>query len=118
MAKYTKEEKQKAIDLYIRYCKQATKAIKNLTPLSTLPIGWIEVKDSAILRGLATHRTKSNHMLYLLQPRAPWRTVRRKASRKKHRIVSGWIALHEEELYLQWNNAVRNKPLTKIEPLK
>ena len=82
MAKYTKEEKQKAIDLYIRYCKQATKAIKNLTPLSTLPIGWIEVKDSAILRGLATHRTKFNHMLYLLQPRAPWRTVRRKASRK------------------------------------
>ena len=82
LAKYTKEEKQKAIDLYIRYCKQATKAIKNLTPLSTLPIGWIEVKDSAILRGLATHRTKFNHMLYLLQLRAPWRTVRRKASRK------------------------------------
>ena len=23
LAKYTKEEKQKAIDLYIRYCKQA-----------------------------------------------------------------------------------------------
>ena len=30
MAKYTKEEKQKAIDLYIRYCKQATKVIKEL----------------------------------------------------------------------------------------
>ena len=30
MAKYTKEEKQKAIDLYIRYCRQATKAIKEL----------------------------------------------------------------------------------------
>ena len=28
MAKYTKEEKQKAIDLYIRYCRQATKVIK------------------------------------------------------------------------------------------
>ena len=84
MAKYTKEEKQKAIDLYIRYCKQATKAIKNLTQLSTLPIGWIEVKNSAILRDLATHRTKFNHMLYLLQPRAPWRTVRRKASRKNN----------------------------------
>ena len=37
---------------------------------------------------------------------------------KQYRIVSGWIALHEEELYLQWNNAVRNKPLAKIEPLK
>ena len=30
MAKYTKEKKQKAIDLYIRYCKQATKVIKEL----------------------------------------------------------------------------------------
>ena len=30
LAKYTKEEKQKAIDLYIRYCKQATKVIKEL----------------------------------------------------------------------------------------
>ena len=30
MAKYTKEEKQKAIDLFIRYCKQATKVIKEL----------------------------------------------------------------------------------------
>ena len=30
LAKYTKEEKQKAIDLYIRYCKQTTKVIKEL----------------------------------------------------------------------------------------
>ena len=32
---------------------------------------------------------------------------------KRYRIVLGWIALLEEELYLQWNNAVRNKLLTK-----
>ena len=30
MAKYTKEEKQKAIDLYIRYCRQASKVSKGL----------------------------------------------------------------------------------------
>ena len=30
LAKYTKEEKQKAIDLYIRYCKQATMVLWNL----------------------------------------------------------------------------------------
>ena len=30
MAKYTKEEKQKAIELYIRYCRKATKVIKEL----------------------------------------------------------------------------------------
>ena len=41
-----------------------------------------------------------------------------KLPEKQYRIVSGWIALHEEELYLQWNNAVQNKPMTKIEPLK
>ena len=30
LAKYTKEEKQKASNLYIRYCKQATLVSKNL----------------------------------------------------------------------------------------
>ena len=30
MAKYTKEEKQKAIDLYINYCKRTTRVIKVL----------------------------------------------------------------------------------------
>ena len=30
MAKYTKEESEKAIDLYIRYCKQATLVSRNL----------------------------------------------------------------------------------------
>ena len=30
MAKYTKEESEKAIDLYIRYCKRATMVLWNL----------------------------------------------------------------------------------------
>ena len=30
LAKYTKEESEKAIDLYIRYCKQATLVSRNL----------------------------------------------------------------------------------------
>ena len=30
LAKYTKEEKQKAIDFYIRYCKQAALVSRNL----------------------------------------------------------------------------------------
>ena len=30
LAKYTKEEKQKAIDFFIRYCKQATLVSRNL----------------------------------------------------------------------------------------
>lgn len=37
---------------------------------------------------------------------------------KQLRIVQGWAALHEDELYRAWNNAVRNLPIDKIEPLK
>ena len=37
---------------------------------------------------------------------------------KQYRMISGWMALHENELYEAWNNAVREKPFAKIEPLK
>ena len=36
---------------------------------------------------------------------------------KQLRIVSGWLALHEDELYRAWNPAVAGKPFDKIEPL-
>lgn len=37
---------------------------------------------------------------------------------KQYRILSGWMALHESELYEAWNNAVQSKPFDKIEPLR
>ena len=37
---------------------------------------------------------------------------------RQYRILSGWMALHEEELYAAWNNAVRSLPFDRIEPLK
>lgn len=37
---------------------------------------------------------------------------------KQYRLVSGWLALHEDELYDAWNKAVRSIPFDKIEPLK
>ena len=37
---------------------------------------------------------------------------------KQYRLVSGWLALHEDELYEAWNKAVRSIPFDKIEPLK
>lgn len=37
---------------------------------------------------------------------------------KQYRMVSGWMALHEDELYAAWNKAVQNKFFGKIEPLK
>ena len=37
---------------------------------------------------------------------------------KQYRMLSGWMALHEDELYAAWNQAVQNKPFSKVEPLK
>lgn len=37
---------------------------------------------------------------------------------KQMKIVTAWLAIHEDELYAAWNNAVRGLPFGKIEPLK
>jgi len=37
---------------------------------------------------------------------------------KQYRMLSGWMALHEDELYAAWNKAVQSKPFDKVEPLK
>lgn len=37
---------------------------------------------------------------------------------KQYRMVVAWAAIHEDELYKAWNNAVRGKPTGKIEPLR
>ncbi len=37
---------------------------------------------------------------------------------KQFKMVQAWAAIHEEELYAAWNNAVRNIPFGKIEPLR
>ena len=37
---------------------------------------------------------------------------------KQLKLVQAWAAIHEEELYAAWNNAVRNIPFDKIEPLR
>lgn len=33
---------------------------------------------------------------------------------KQHRILDGWLALHEEEAYAAWNLAVQGKHFEKI----
>ncbi len=37
---------------------------------------------------------------------------------KQYKMVVGWLALHEEEVYFAWNNAVQGKPFEKIKPLQ
>ncbi len=36
---------------------------------------------------------------------------------KQFRLLNGWLALHEDELYQAWNLAVKNERISKIEPL-
>lgn len=37
---------------------------------------------------------------------------------KQLKIVTAWLAIHEDELYVAWNKAVRGLHFDKIEPLK
>ena len=37
---------------------------------------------------------------------------------KQLKIIQAWMIIHEDELYQAWNNAVREIPFEKIEPLK
>ena len=37
---------------------------------------------------------------------------------KQLKLVQAWAAIHEDELYAAWNNAVIGKPFGKIEPLR
>lgn len=37
---------------------------------------------------------------------------------KQLKLVLAWAAIHEDELYEAWNNAVRNTPFNKIDPLR
>lgn len=37
---------------------------------------------------------------------------------KQYRMLSGWMAIHEDELYVAWDNAVNQIAFDKIEPLK
>ena len=37
---------------------------------------------------------------------------------KQLKLVQAWAALHEDELYAAWNNAVRNEAFNKIAPLQ
>ena len=38
--------------------------------------------------------------------------------RKQLKIITGWLAYHEEEAYKAWNFAVRGEHFEKIEPMK
>ena len=36
---------------------------------------------------------------------------------KQYRMLTGWLALHEDEAYAAWNRAVRGEHFDKIDPL-
>ena len=35
--------------------------------------------------------------------------------RKQYRMVSGWLAVHEDEAYAAWNNAIRGLDFDRID---
>ena len=37
---------------------------------------------------------------------------------KQLRLIEAWLAIHEDELYAAWNNAVRGLAYDKIDPLR
>ena len=37
---------------------------------------------------------------------------------KQQRLVSAWLAIHEDELYAAWNMAVQREPFGRIAPLQ
>lgn len=38
--------------------------------------------------------------------------------RKQLKIITGWLAFHEEEVYAAWNKAVQGEHFEKIPPMK
>ncbi len=37
---------------------------------------------------------------------------------RQMRLILGWLALHEDEIYGAWNHAVRGEPFEQIKPLE
>lgn len=37
---------------------------------------------------------------------------------KQWKLISAWLCIHEDELYIAWNHAVQGLPFEKIAPLK
>lgn len=37
---------------------------------------------------------------------------------RQYKMLVGWMAFHEEELYAAWNNAVQGEHFNKIDPLR
>lgn len=113
MAKYTKEEKQKAIDLYIRYCRQATKVIKELgypNERHTL-VSWYrgyeekgEVKDDGREEKKLSHVYSEDQVhaavsFYIEHGKSLSKTVEALGYPHRTRTLKGWIGkLAKEEL--------------------
>ena len=113
LVKYTKEEKQKAIDLYIRYCKQATKVIKELgypNERHTL-VSWFrgyeekgEVKDDGREEKRLSHVYSEEQVhaavsFYIEHGKSLSKTVEALGYPHKTRTLKGWIEkLAKEEL--------------------
>ncbi len=54
---------------------------------------------------------------YILEKSCATPTSRRLSLVKQFRMVSGWLAFHEEEAYKAWNQAVKGEHFDTIKPM-
>ena len=113
MAKYTKEEKQKAIDLYIKYCKRTTRVIKELgypNERHTLVSWYREYEENGIVKDDGRKEKKLSQIyseeqvhaavtFYVEHGKSLSRTVEALGYPSRPKTLKGWIEkLSPEEL--------------------
>ena len=96
MAKYTKEEKQKAIDLYINYCKRTTRVIKELgypNKRHTLVSWYSEYEKNGKVRMMDERKRSS-----------PWNMDLKKLTDYRARIAQAKPDVNRKESYILGNS--------------
>ena len=97
MAKYTKEEKQKAIDLYINYCKRTTRVIKELgypNKRHTLVSWYSEYEKNGKVRMMDERKRSS-----------PWNMDLKKLTDYRARIAQAKPDVNRKESYILCGNS-------------
>ena len=96
MAKYTKEEKQKTIDLYINYCKRTTRGIKELgypNKRHTLVSWYSEYEKNGKVRMMDERKRSS-----------PWNMDLKKLTDYRARIAQAKPDVNRKESYILGNS--------------
>ena len=84
-------------------------------------IGMVGNPCSVFLKGIIQHNKPHVHVYYGEYEAAiaiDGELLAGSIPRKQLKIVTGWLAFHEEEAYAAWNLAVKGEHFNKIPPMK